>query len=59
MEAVVVQAVKDREGKCIHHWKIEQPEPEIPTVRGICKKCGEEKFFRAFQDWTVTQWRDY
>lgn len=30
---------------CVHHWLLEAPNPDIPDIKGVCKKCGEVKTF--------------
>ncbi|MBI2305377.1 MAG: hypothetical protein HYU86_11610 [Chloroflexi bacterium] len=38
--------------RCRHHWVIDRPAG--PTSRGVCKVCGEEKYFSNSQsdmDW--------
>ncbi len=32
--------------ECVHHWDIKTPDGST-WLRGICRKCGNEKKFRA------------
>ncbi len=34
---------------CVHHWQIERPNGA--TVRGICKRCGEQRLFPTSSDY--------
>lgn len=33
-----------------HHWMLEEVRPATPSVKGICRVCGEEKDFPATED---------
>jgi uncharacterized protein (DUF983 family) len=49
----VIQSVEVKSGNsCVHSWEIEQY-PSVDEVgnkqfKGICKKCKEEKMFKAY-----------
>jgi hypothetical protein len=42
---------------CVHRWIVETPQG--PQVRGVCLKCGEERFFSSSlsETWTDPQHR--
>jgi len=55
-QATAAQPTADQPGQkqCQHHWLIEPPSG--PLSRGVCKRCGEERYFmNAPPEWTAEE----